>query len=54
MQDKHYYDQFPAQPLFGKGACTPPLNSLLREGKPDTREWRKSSLKRYACMINIR
>ena len=33
------------QPLFGKGARAPPPNSsLLGEGRPDTRERRKSSL----------
>ena len=30
--------------LFGIGACAPPPNSLLGEGRPDTRERRKSSL----------
>ena len=32
------------QPLFGKGACAPPPNSLLGEGRPDTRERQISSL----------
>ena len=31
------------QPLFGKGARAPP-RTLLGEGRPDTRERRKSSL----------
>ena len=36
------------QPLFGKGARAPPPNSLLGEGRPDTRERRKSSLAVFA------
>ena len=42
------------QPLFGKGARAPPP-SLLGEGRPDTRERRKSSLAKslLSCKIVV-